>query len=434
MAGSTDWRSEAAAMRPLGLDREDDGHHEQHEDLADPNYLADGYGAAGGVQEFEDASPHEAFEGFDAPVDRTRDSRSDHSRDRYDHDAYSDRGGYADYSRDALGGAPYYDEGAPMAPYDEDMYDDPPRSRARNGLITAVTLIGCAVLGTAAAYGYRTYYTGASSSRTPPIITAETTPTKVVATVDPQVGGAFQDRDQGQGERLVSREEQPIDPTPSGSSTPRIVLPMPITPSQSGTPATLPPRTAAQGAVVPPAAASAGSANGEPKKIRTVAIRPDGSDGSSRPVTPSSTQSATARPPAAAKAPSRGSGPLSLDPQASVPPAPAARERTRVAAPVTPAEPELASASASAAGGSGGYVVQLSSQRSEAEAQASFRALQAKFPDQLSGRTPIIQRANLHDKGTYYRATVGPFASSEEASRFCGSYKAAGGQCIIQKN
>jgi hypothetical protein len=416
-------------MRPLGLDEEDSGQYEQHEEPADPNYLADGYGAAGGVHEFEEASPREAFDGYDAYTDRARDARSGLSRDQYDRDAYSDRGGYSDYSRDALGGAPYYDEGAPMAPYDEDMYDDPPRSRGRNGLITAVTLIGCAILGTAAAYGYRTYYTGVSSARTPPVITAETTPTKVVATVDPQVGQAFQDRDQGQSERLLSREEQPIDPAPSAPSTPRVVLPMPITPSQPSAPAVLPPRTAAQGTAVPPAApVSTGSANSEPKKIRTVAIRPDGSDGSGRPVT--STQSTTPRAPAAAKAQARSSGPMSLDPQAA--PAPPARERTRVATPVVSAEPELASAPA--AGASGGYVVQLSSQRSEAEAQASFRALQAKFPDQLSGRTPIIQRANLHDKGTYYRATVGPFASSEEASRFCGSYKAAGGQCIIQKN
>src|SRR5438128_2199717 len=137
-------------------------------------------------------------------VEEEFDAHRDRAHDRYD------QGAHAEYSRDALGGTPYYDEGAPMAPYDEDMYDDPPRSRGRNGLITAVTLIGCAVLGTAAAYGYRMYYNGPSSGRTPPVITAESTPTKVVAAVDPQAGPLYQDRGQGQAERLVSREEQPI--------------------------------------------------------------------------------------------------------------------------------------------------------------------------------------------------------------------------------
>ena len=84
--------------------------------------------------------------------------------------------------------------------------------------------------------------------------------------------------------------------------------------------------------------------------------------------------------------------------------------------------------------GSGSYLVQLSSQRSEAEAQSSFRALQAKFPDQLGSRSPIIRRADLGDKGVFYRALVGPFTTSEEASRFCGNYKAAGGNCIVPKN
>jgi hypothetical protein len=77
--------------------------------------------------------------------------------------------------------------------------------------------------------------------------------------------------------------------------------------------------------------------------------------------------------------------------------------------------------------------VQVSSQRSEADAQTSFRALQAKFPDQLGGRQPIVRRADLGDKGVYYRALVGPFASAEQAAGVCSSLKAAGGTCIVQK-
>jgi cell division septation protein DedD len=92
--------------------------------------------------------------------------------------------------------------------------------------------------------------------------------------------------------------------------------------------------------------------------------------------------------------------------------------------------PPTAAASAAA----GEYVVQVSSQRSEADAQASFRSLQEKFPSQLGDRTAIVRRADLGAKGIYYRALTGPFASAGDADQFCSSLKAAGGQCIIQRN
>jgi cell division septation protein DedD len=95
------------------------------------------------------------------------------------------------------------------------------------------------------------------------------------------------------------------------------------------------------------------------------------------------------------------------------------------------ATPGTAVAAASSAGG---YAVQLTSQRSESAAQAAFRSLQTKYPDQLGGREPILRRADLGSKGVYYRALVGPFASMEEAAGMCSSLKAAGGNCIVQRN
>ena len=91
-------------------------------------------------------------------------------------------------------------------------------------------------------------------------------------------------------------------------------------------------------------------------------------------------------------------------------------------------------AATAAGGSSGGYLVQVSSQRNEADAQASYRSLQSKFPAVLGSRSPVIKRADLGDKGVYYRAMVGPFSSSDEASQFCGSLKTAGGQCVVQRN
>jgi cell division septation protein DedD len=87
-----------------------------------------------------------------------------------------------------------------------------------------------------------------------------------------------------------------------------------------------------------------------------------------------------------------------------------------------------------ASSGSGGYLVQIASQRNEADAQASFRALQGKYPSVLGSRTATIKRADLGEKGTYYRAMVGPFGSPDEATTFCGNLKSAGGQCVVQRN
>ena len=82
----------------------------------------------------------------------------------------------------------------------------------------------------------------------------------------------------------------------------------------------------------------------------------------------------------------------------------------------------------------GSYMVQISSQKTDAEAQASIRALQAKYPDLLNSKPPHVSRADLGAKGVFYRAVVGPFASSNEANSLCSGLKAAGGQCIIQRN
>jgi hypothetical protein len=52
----------------------------------------------------------------------------------------------------------------------------------------------------------------------------------------------------------------------------------------------------------------------------------------------------------------------------------------------------------------------------------------------LGNQTSIIRRVDLGSKGVYYRAMVGPFESSSQASELCSSLKAAGGDCVIQRN
>ena len=103
------------------------------------------------------------------------------------------------------------------------------------------------------------------------------------------------------------------------------------------------------------------------------------------------------------------------------------------AAPSLSSGPPMQAAAAEVSSG-GAYAVQLASESSAAEAHASFRALRSKFPNQLGGREPIVRRTDLGAKGVYYRVMVGPFASMEKAAGMCGTLKAAGCNCLVQRN
>jgi cell division septation protein DedD len=82
----------------------------------------------------------------------------------------------------------------------------------------------------------------------------------------------------------------------------------------------------------------------------------------------------------------------------------------------------------------GGYVVQVSAERSDARAQASFKTLQSRYPHVLGGRSPLIRRVRLGEKGIFYRAQVGPFDTVEQAKQLCAKLKSGGGHCMVQKN
>ena len=339
-----------------------------------------------------------------------------------------------------------YQTNAQVGAEDHDFYDDVP-PRRRLGILAIAAVFALAVIGTAGAFGYRALFGSSAASGPPPVIKAETAPTKIVPAAnskDPKSGKLIYDRvaERGQDEKLVSREEQPV---------------------VMNTPAGAPPQDQPAGSVQPPIGSSVVAT--EPKKVHTIAIRPDGTamaDAAPAPVVasppppppaPQRVQAAdpAPRPPVnaraepappppphrvAASAPSNA--PLSLSPDAADRPAPAPRvTRTAVSAPPTqiaapaPSAPRAAPASAPSGGGSG-YAVQISSQRSEAEAQAAFRGLQAKFPGQLGDKQPMIRQVDLGAKGIYYRAMVGPLGS-DEASQLCSNLKAAGGQCIVQR-
>ena len=86
-----------------------------------------------------------------------------------------------------------------------------------------------------------------------------------------------------------------------------------------------------------------------------------------------------------------------------------------------------------AAASSGGVFVQVAARKSEGAAKSMYHDLQVKFPTILGTFSPNIQRADLGDKGIYYRVRVGPFALAN-AQKICGSFRAAGGDCLIAQH
>ena len=83
--------------------------------------------------------------------------------------------------------------------------------------------------------------------------------------------------------------------------------------------------------------------------------------------------------------------------------------------------------------GTGNYVVQLSSQRSETEALSAFADLQKKYPSILSDHIPLIQRADLGDRGVWYRLRVGPLDTKGTASDVCNKLKVKGWKsCFVR--
>ena len=82
---------------------------------------------------------------------------------------------------------------------------------------------------------------------------------------------------------------------------------------------------------------------------------------------------------------------------------------------------------------SGGFVVQLSSQRTADQARTAFRGLQRRF-SVLSSYSPIVQRADLGARGIFHRLQVGKFNSRSEAISLCENLKAAGGDCIVSRS
>jgi cell division septation protein DedD len=82
----------------------------------------------------------------------------------------------------------------------------------------------------------------------------------------------------------------------------------------------------------------------------------------------------------------------------------------------------------------GGYLAQLASFRSEADAMAEFNRLRVKYGDLVGSLSPRVTKASVSGT-TRYRLGVGPVASREAAARICNSLIAAGERdCLVRGN
>lgn len=356
----------------------------------------------------------------------------------------------ADY--DQAYDAHYYDQSHAAGSYEPAPSEyDAPQRKSRKGMIAVGAVLGAAALGLGGAFmlqGQSTMLTGE-----PPLITASKEPSKV----PPQSPGGVEIPNQNKQiyeraaqespTKVVNREEQPVDVRQHARANA--------------------PTAEATGATTP--AAGHGLGLSEPKKVRTVSIRPDGTIAGTdmaaaasmpAPAAPAARPTVVAgppamalptaaqtQPPAAVQAPAAPQRTAATATPSSTP-APRAAAATPAtaggaspqAAPSTTSQPapqRVASASPTAiapapeASATGGFAVQLGVSPSEGDAKATLQRLQQRYAD-LGGAAPMIRKAEVNGKEVY-RVRVGPMAR-DEASALCSKIQGQGGQCFVAKN
>jgi hypothetical protein len=262
--------------------------------------------------------------------------------------------------------------------------------------------------------------------------------------------------------KVVSREEQPVDLDQQVKQM-RVIT---LGGAKDGTVST----TSGQGAAavpVPPPPTNVSTSNTgfpEPKRVKTVSVRPDGSlimsDASPAPATDPIAALAAGRPAASAAA-SDPTLPKSATPKSTArvattpkvePAAPAATAQPLATTP-PPAKPKVAAtpkpkpikvasaaddnaaseaAPVATASTGGGFAVQLAAPATEQDARSASMRLGAKFADTLGGRRPTVVKAEIGDK-SIYRVRISSL-SREEAVSLCEKVKAKGGACFVAKN
>lgn len=230
---------------------------------------------------------------------------------------------------------------------------------------------------------------------------------------------------------VVNRVEQPVDLSVTG---PKPQTPPPAA-SASSVPVPTPPTEAA------PWQAPPGNVNGNPqvadasgsqafgldiktRKVKTVAVRPDGSvvaeDPPADAAAPVAAQPAAAKPTAQApKAPN----------DAAADPSPVS---SRAGKPVKMANADPAATAdddADAGSGASGFSVQLAAAPSASEAEHVMNKLAQKYSATLAGHKLKFRRAKVNDKSVF-RVRVGGLTKGG-AVKLCETLKSKGGSCFV---
>ncbi|MDB5544205.1 MAG: hypothetical protein JWO64_1354 [Hyphomicrobiales bacterium] len=330
--------------------------------------------------------------------------------------------------------------------YQQDAYhEEPPRKSLR-----AKMLIGAAILvvagGSAGAYFLRGT-TGVGKDA--PTILASSGPTKVAPAgqaadgAKPSISILERGASGASQSKVVQNEEQPVDVGATARASGR-----PVRVTDSGGPVTLAPPT-------PPPVAN--SIFAEPKRVKAVSVRPDGSivDGNT-PAAAASAQRAeatgsTSPTPAAGPATSPFPAPRPMDmsglvaamtpsntPGSGQKPAARAPDPKPVTSKPVVKPAAVASAPATTAsipapsGAGGGFSVQLAGTTSPSEAKDAVDRLTRKYASELGAYRPTVLKAEVGSK-TVYRVRVKGL-SSDDANTLCARLKAGGGPCFVARD
>jgi hypothetical protein len=317
---------------------------------------------------------------------------------------------------------PEYDDDAYLPDHADDIYDDVQRPSRGWGFwlvaaIVVASLIAVAFLGV---FAYRTIF------NTPPraaIVTKSDAPVKVEPknapqAVVPQSNKPIQDRVGGPNQpqtQIMRREEVPTDLTQPAATPPAMQPQAPqMQPQRAPNPqfTPTPQRQQPQPQVQQPP-----QNPDQPKRVKSVPLRSDG------PAQP-------------APAPqSQNNGPIQLAPnaqQAQEPDTQAVPQPSRTNQPPAATRTTIASLGPSPSSqASGNYVVQVASHKTQEEAQGAWANLRQQYAQIFGNRNADIRKVDLGDRGTFYRAMVGPM-NREQANALCQNLKTQGAGCIVQ--
>ena len=409
----------------------------------------------------------------------------------------ADRAAREDYEPDAL--RSYNPQGAVEAAE--------PRPRRWKLAVSALALAGLAMIG--AVFVLKGRVPG--MPKDPPFIAAAQGPTKVqppsdqtaAAANDPGVS-VLKDSGKPASVKILNTEEQPVDLTAQGSS--ETAPPAPANPPAAAD-QPKPPSSAAVATpvaatvdtpLVPPAAAPPLAMTSEfpnPKPVRTVSLRPDGTPIAA--VAPPAQNSFDAAPTETSTKPAATPAPAPASASAPVPAAKTTSDAAAVAQPSTPkvelptklspkssarvvvaktdttapdanaqtpsesaqsgaqakaaekaakkprpdknvaeatgtaATAEAPAVDATPATASGGWAVQLAAPRSEAEAKSKAAQLTGKYGAELNGSPIGVHKAVVNGETIYRLRVVG--LTKADAAALCARLKGEGGECFIAK-